>query len=260
MGRSVEEYKRLLQSLLPRGRIWPRNDDSTMAEVLAGIATELSRVEGRQDDLIVEAHVTTTTELVTDHEEDFGLPEVGEELDTTIAGRREDLHSKLVAVGQQDKGYFIAIAAALGFTVDITEHRPAWSGIAAAGDPCGDQENIFYWTAVISIPLGVIPIIDALKYQFEKLKPAHTLVLFDYDGPAFARAFDWAFDSIPWYDGSFWPGEFGAEYDSSFATAYAYDGKFLKGGFDHAFGLGFKGHWGGDFEFNAFDTGFWKPA
>lgn len=41
------DYLRQLQALLPPGPAWPKDDDATLTRMLAALAAELSRVDGR---------------------------------------------------------------------------------------------------------------------------------------------------------------------------------------------------------------------
>lgn len=286
MARTPQQYKELLKQLLPLGRAWTRSTDSTMDEVLQGFSDEPARVDGRGDDLLLERDVTTTTELVTEHEEDFGLPEEGEELGTTLAERRSDLLSKLITRGQQDVNYFISIIRALGYTITIDEFTPAWAGVMQAGDPCGTQENLFYWKVNVfvegnkgafgpdfavsefrSILINDRTFIDTLVRSLDpvilkinKLKPGHTIALFDFYGNSFSRAFDWSFDSVPHNDGTIIPGSFDFNFNKAFAVNYDYDGNYLQGSFCSAFNLAFNAKFGGAFGNNSFSNAFDKEA
>jgi len=209
----AKDYFKMLQALLPRGSAWNRDPDSVLSELLRGMGDELNRLDSRSNDLKVERDTRTTSELLTNHENDLGLPDECSQSEETIQERRNLAHSKLIARGQQDKGYFISLAAALGFTVDIVEFTPFWSGLGASGDECGDQTNIFYWLVQIEgsgeiiefisgssqsgDSLKRIPGIEALTCMIKKYKPAHTSVNFEFVGPEFSSAFNEAFDSMP---------------------------------------------------------------
>lgn len=247
------EYLRLLQSLLPKGKAWNRDESSVLTEFLYGEAEELSRVDKRSDDLLQERDTRYASELLVDHELDLGLPDECSESSLTITERRRAAHSKLIAQGQQSPSYFIELAAAYGWTIIITEYTPFWCGIGMAGDPCGDQEVIFYWKVSIYYdggesvyficgssesgdPLLFIPGLTSLICMLKKYKPAHTTLIFDYIGPEFDRAFNSSFDSLP-----------------------SEEGDYLEGAFWRGFGRGFDVHYGGEFDSNAFDENFRQP-
>ena len=260
MARTIDEYLQLFQSLLPKGKFWNRNVDSVLAQLLKGKADEFIRIEERLEDLLLEVSTKTATELLTEHEEDFGLPEDGQTLAATTAQRRLDLNAKKVAVGQQDKQYFIDIATALGYTTTITEFTPAWVGVTTVGMTVGNGSVMFYFLMNVLIEDGIIIDITNLRDQINKYKPGHTVALFDFVGPPFNRAFDRSFDSIPFYDGTIRPGAFDSMFSIDFAVNNYYDGVYLTGAFNTAFGIGFDRRSGGAFEFNEFGNSFTKPS
>lgn len=254
MARSAENYLRLLQSLLPRGRAWNREEDSNLTEFLYGEAEEFARVEERSNSLLQERDTRKTSELLVDHENDLGLPDECSDPDATIQERRFIAHTKLITLGGQNPQYFIDLAEAYGWTITITEYSPFWCGIHGCGDPCGDQWVIFYWNVTINFgggeiiyftcgssecgdPLAYIPGTSSLICMLNKYKPAHTVLTFDYDGPGFDTGFDSGFDSMP-----------------------SGNEDYLTGGFSKGFSLGFDVCLGGGFSKDGFDSGFDVPA
>jgi len=252
MARIALDYLRLLQSLLPTGKAWNREEGSVLTETLYGNAEEFARVDLRSDNLLAERDTQKTTELLIDHEIDLGLPDECSGDNLTIAERRRIAHSKLIALGQQNPAYYIELAAAQGWTITITEFSPFWCGYHAMGDSCGEQTNIFYWKITITLGGGEIIYFtcgssqcgDQLSYIVDtnslicllnKYKPGHTSLLFDYDGPEFDFAFGPGFDASP-YSGAL----------------------YLTGGFSLGFSIGFERGSGAGFDQNGFDNGFEK--
>ena len=252
MAKSVTDYLRMLQALLPLGKAWNRDPDSTMTEVLTAQADEFVRLDTRSDDLRRERDTRFASELLVDHETDLGLPDECSELSPTITTRRREAHSRLITLGQQNPAYFIELAEALGWTVTITEYTPFWMAVGAMGDPVGDQEVIFYWKVTIAYgggdiiyfttgnseigdPLSYIPGTDTLICILNKFKPGHTTLIWDYDGPEYSNAFSNAFDALPVTDTD------------------------LTGAFAQAFGLSFDVALGGAYD-NSFDINFNKPS
>lgn len=231
MGRTATEYTGLLKALLPRGRAWSR-EAGTMPELLAGMAEEAARVDALIESLLSEKDTRYTTDLVAEHEEDFDLLPGS----LTLAERRLALNAALTAIGGQNKAYFIAVAAALGYTITIDEFRPAWCGVAVAGDPCGDQEVLFYWRVNVAYDADM-PYSDAADLQIilERYKPAHTILLFRLAGPEFSNAFSSAFDAMP-----------------ALTEAQLSVGAFSRYEFSPAFDI----HYGGAFNSEEFDDSF----
>jgi uncharacterized protein YmfQ (DUF2313 family) len=281
MARSSLQYRKQLQSLLPKGRLWNRNEDSILTKVLWGMAEELSRIDGRASNLINEKILATTNELITEHEEDYGLPEEGQELQQTIELRRNELKSKLLEVGQQDKGYLEDICNAFGYNnVWIEEFRPAWCGIACAGDPCGGQLNLFFWKINIDVD-GIKDLViagydigfdngflnNAMFYtanetilvnltkiiaKMNKLKPGHTHVLFDWWNAGFDRGFGRGFRRFYHYD-NYWVGlGFDVSFSDGFENNSSYHGVNYTGGFNYGFSIDFDRNSGGGFSPDGF--------
>jgi uncharacterized protein YmfQ (DUF2313 family) len=263
MARSSDDYKKLLQSLLPKGKLWNRDPNSVLAQILAGLAVEYSRIDGRSEDLLDESFVTKTTELITEHEEDFGLPDEGFSLASTTEKRREDLLFEKQKVGQQDKGYFESIAQTLGYDITIVEYSPFIVGATTVNNPVGDLENLFYWLVGIdvdSVTESAEVNISRLIAKINKIKPAHTIALYDFYGAGFSRGFSIGYNRIPSYDNSWIELGFGRGFSNGFANAYDYDGVNYVGGFSQGFNIGFDRKSGGGFKYNAFSTAFAMPA
>ncbi len=250
--RTPSDYLRLLQSLLPKGTAWNRNEGSALTQFLYGQAEEFARVDNRSGELLNERDTRISSELLVDHETDLGLPDDCSPEGETIQERRLAAHARLIALGQQTPQYFIDVAAAAGWTISITEYTPFWCGIGVCGDPIGDQDNIFHWKITITVseeiiyflcgssqcgdPLQLIKGTDSIICTLTKLKPAHTILTFDVDGPEFSIGYSSGFDSIP-----------------SEETGH------LEGAYSKGFGLGFDVNYGGGFNKDAFGIGYKQP-
>lgn len=234
MTRTYQDYKRLLTALLPRGRAW-RAEDPIRDQLFDGLGAELARVDVRVAEFLAESDVRTTTELVEEHEYEYGIPDGLITADgKTLAERRDQLLMRVRSLGSLHKQYYIDIAAALGYTVHVDEFTPAWSGIAGAGDPCGDQQVMFYWRVNVHYDFNnPFTNYDNLQYILNKLKPAHTVVIFRTFGPAFDSGFSQGFDAQP-------------------------AKRLTIGGFSTGFDKGFDVHYGGGFSGQAFSDGFNK--
>jgi len=254
MRRTATDYLRSLQSLLPQGYAWNRDIDSGLGEFLQGQAEEFARVDGRSADLLIERDTRLASELLIDHELDLGLPDECSPETQTIQERRLAAHSRLIALGQQNPAYYIELAAAYGWTVTITEYSAFICGIHGMEDACGDSDNFFYWKVTITIGGGAIVYfvcgssecgdylsflgdVDDMICVFNKYKPVHTRILWDFDGPEFDIAFAPAFDAMP-------------------STWISY----LEGAFTEAFGTGFDVYHPLEFALAAFDINFRRPA
>ncbi len=114
-----------LQALLPQGAAWPRDPDAMLTKLLAGLAPELARFDQRCAQLLDEVDVRTSAELLADWEAVLGLPDrCAAATSTTLAGRRISAARKLAYQAGHRPVFYVALAAALGFAVEIHEHDP----------------------------------------------------------------------------------------------------------------------------------------
>jgi uncharacterized protein YmfQ (DUF2313 family) len=266
MPRNYQEYRRLLQSLLPKGKFWSRSENSVWTQLLNGMGEELSRVEGRAEDLIDESMPTRIQETLEEWELDFAIPDEGKELETTDDGRRGVISAKYIATGQQNKEYFYEIATKLGYTITIEGIEKSLIGIITIGDHViTEEEGCFYWFVNIDVSSDMTQFftkanIEQLMIDISTRAPGHTIVLFRFTGVEFDRAFSHDFDTTPYYDGSWWPLEFSSEFSNDFANNTYYDGIMLTGSYNNAFDLSFDGLVGGEFFTDEFSTDFLRPS
>src|SRR5262245_6166360 len=128
--RSGRDYAHALLSLLPQGQAWPKAPDSTLTLTVNGLAEYWGFVDGRTADLLErESDPRATFELLTDWERNWGLPDPCiKNPPSDIRLRRIALVEKMTMLGGQSRGFFIGVAAKLGYTVTISEHAPYMCG------------------------------------------------------------------------------------------------------------------------------------
>jgi uncharacterized protein YmfQ (DUF2313 family) len=194
--KTATEYKEQFKALLPPGRLWDalRADGSLADDLVAALAEEFARVDGRAVDLLAEVDPRTAIEWLAEWEEWAGLPDVCSGALTTLQQRRAALLQKLTATGGQSRAYFVELAASLGYAVDIEEFRP-FTCVTACEEPLYDEEWWFTWR--VNAPEQTIidftcesPCEEPLRAWGNKLlecvilagAPAHTHVLFGYGG------------------------------------------------------------------------------
>jgi uncharacterized protein YmfQ (DUF2313 family) len=281
MARTALEYKQLLKSLFPKGRAWNKEQNSVLDQYCYALAEEFKRIEDRQNDLNNESHVLTSTELLSDHENDYGISGDGLSIDE----RREQLHAVLLSTGGLLPSYYIEVLEAAGYTISITEYTPAWVGVATIGDTVGDQTIIFLFTVNVDIngdcgefqpafhnnDFDSRTINDITVFQsrirsltdvieiISEIKPAHMHDRYGYLNAAFDYGFSYDFNSFPSNDDSIPIIQFNHDFDSSFTAQHVYDGDYLIGSFDKNFSPAFDAHFGGAFQNDIFSTDFLRP-
>lgn len=203
MSETSANYLSALLALLPRGRLWDdlRQPGSGLYEILDACAQTFGRFYQRCDDLRTELDPRYTIELLDDWEAFAGLPDpcaVG--LATTLQTRHADLVSKLTRPGGQTPAFYIALAATMGYTIQIVNYRPFVCGLSQCGVnqlmDYGHQVRD-YWSIKVLGPrvtyfrcgeseCGIDPItkIDVatdLECRINRLNQAHKILNFIYE-------------------------------------------------------------------------------
>lgn len=198
MALTAADYRQQLQALLPWGPAWPRAEDATLTHLLDAFAQEFARLDARAHQLLDESIPRTTNELLSDWERVAGLPDnCAGVLRDSVAGRRQVLVSKLISVGGQSPAYFKAVAAEMGYLVQIEEYRSFRAGRARCGERLTNGPWRFAWTVrAAETTVRVFRVGSRagerlaswgnadLECRIRQLAPAHTLVLFAYGGLA----------------------------------------------------------------------------
>lgn len=189
------DFLAALHALLPQGPAWPREPGTVLDALLGALADRAAAQHARIRTLAdEESFPAAASEMLTDWERAYGLPDAcGSEGDST-AQRRAALLSRIAERGGQSRAYFIGVAAALGFDVTIEEIRPFRVGVSSVGDPLYGEDWIFTWrmrapdTTVTPFRVGLSAAGDPLRSWgnarlecvISRIKPAHTTVLFAY--------------------------------------------------------------------------------
>jgi uncharacterized protein YmfQ (DUF2313 family) len=211
----ANDYAAAFLDLLPFGAVWPRDPESVQSRFFSGLAKIWGEnVDPRAADLLTrESDPRQTIELLPDWERNWGLPDpcVAEPL--TIGDRQRALVAKMTMIGGQSRQFFIRLAATIGYNIDIIEYAPYMAGVSRAGDTratgaagepfrwqAGAPEMRFYWSIKVDTvrltwfragwgggQAGVDPhlrigIATDLECLLNRVKPAHTQIVFDYSG------------------------------------------------------------------------------
>lgn len=143
---SQNDYASALGTLLPRGRAWPRASDTVQSAVLRALGRSFQRSDNDADNLIKGAFPATATSMLSEWESTLGLPDdctIGEI--GGVSDRQRSVVSKLISNGGLNRDYYIRVAAALGYSITISQFRPAMSGMSVCGDALNGDEWPFTW-------------------------------------------------------------------------------------------------------------------
>lgn len=191
---TAADFLRALQALLPRGRAWPTDADAVQTQTLTGVAAEFANVANRGGDLILDAFPASTDELLPEWEASLGLPDPCQGEAPDLADRRAQVVARFAGGFAPSVPDFINYAATLGYTVTIIEFAPFRFGINHFGDPMYGVAWANAWTvrSPTIMPsffqFGLSAFGDyfaqwgntVLQCEFGRLKPAHTVVNFQY--------------------------------------------------------------------------------
>ncbi len=197
---------RVLEALMPRGRLLRVEPGSRFEALLQALAGVLADVELRLLDLVDESDPRTTYELLEEWERTLGLPGecLGEPL-PTLSLRRLAILARLRRGVEQSAADLVWLASALGFQVEVFEPRPFRCGVSSCGDGLWNEASVwtFYVHAAASSPVFATcgdstcgqRITDwnnlVLECEVGSWKPAHTVAHHVYDLPP-AEAGPWS--------------------------------------------------------------------
>jgi uncharacterized protein YmfQ (DUF2313 family) len=189
-------YARQLQALLPSGAAWPREPDSVLAQVLLAEAQEFARLDLRAAEFLEETDPRTAYELLPDWERVLGLPDPCTAAATSVAARQLACWRKLAFQAGQTPAFYIALAASIGFEIEVHEFDPDvddYDASLAAEVAAGRWR--FIWRVhvlnggtfnfmVAGDPAGSALVEGDQALDLECIlsaaKPAHTHVIFSY--------------------------------------------------------------------------------
>jgi len=195
----LDNYLAQAKELLPKGALWKTVKGGRLWGILNFTAGQTSTCHSRIEKLIMESDPETASELLSDWEEFAGLPDECSPLPEgqTITERQEAVVEKLTGRGSMSVARFYEIARKMGYEITIREYRPFTCGRSVCGGPdqLGDTRARFWWRVTIHGPrahyfrtgrnragdrLGwASPAID-LECFFNRRKPAHTTIIFEY--------------------------------------------------------------------------------
>ena len=136
---TVAKYKRLLQRLLPFGSAWQRVKEHPLWEALAG---EFCRVDERGKDLLREIDPRSSTELLDDWEQLYGIPDECTPEDRTEEDRRNQIVQKMAVKGSLSKSFYEEIGAFYGFDIDVFNLVPFTVGRRRVGHALTNSESL----------------------------------------------------------------------------------------------------------------------
>ncbi|UFH28833.1 YmfQ family protein [Pseudomonas sp. CIP-10] len=160
MAMTEDDYRDQLQQLFPPGPAFDPELQPDVAQLIAGSAPELARVDAAAAQLSLEQNPATVTWLLADWEAYLGLPDActvpGSQ---TLEERRQAVINKLTATGAPQRSYYLSLANQAGVEAQIAEFRPPRAGPAVAGDFLyGDG---WPWSWQVQVPIDLFATVEA---------------------------------------------------------------------------------------------------
>lgn len=183
----------LLALLLPPVALDPNGPN--LATELAAEGNALDGVQAAADQILDEADPRTTAAMLPDWERVYGLPDpyvVAAGIDQSFQERRAALVAKATLQGGQSRAFFIALAAALGYAITITEGAPQTTESDTEYPVYDEQYRFVWWANAPAVTVRDRTSEDdsematavwgngLLEAMINRYKPAHTLALFAY--------------------------------------------------------------------------------
>lgn len=191
-------YTEQLQALLPPGKAWNKEAKSNLTALLGALASGFVRVHQRAERLVLEADPRSTIEMLPEWEANLGLPEICASTTQTLQERVAAVVEKFTRTGGQSRQYFIDIAEKQGYQVQLETFKPFIAGISRCGDALNgghdvrlnwrirvlEARNVYFRTGISRCGERLLTIRRAedLECILNKLKPAHTNLIFAYEG------------------------------------------------------------------------------
>ena len=195
-----DAYRDQIHALLPAGRAWPEEADTTLDDLVQAIAVAFAEIDLNDANLLDEIRPSTTFDLLPEWERVAGLPDSCSVLGSTAAVRRASLLEKLVTKPSLHPSEFERIGRTFGVDITVSDldqsRAETW---AAAQMPAVDVTNgkwRFIW--FITIPtsadvqrLNTLSDVDTaflsvqrnteMECRLQKANPAHTTLVIEYE-------------------------------------------------------------------------------
>jgi len=194
VSRAQESVLASLVGKLPVGWLLSKRGGNLDA-VLDAIAAPIANVEAEAEAVMDEVDPRMAVAFLPDFERVLGPDPCGRDLGPrTLEQRQRQAHQRWTATGGQSIPYFLALATALGVSIEIEEFWPSRCGTLLAGMPLISEGEQFTWRVRLTLihewvfragqnmagePLGGFTLSD-IECELRRLKPAHTLLVIAY--------------------------------------------------------------------------------
>ena len=189
---SAQDFARALLALLPSGRVWPKDLESTQGLFMQALAQVYVRQTARSRNLVVDAFPATTVELLPEWE---NTPDPCAGPSPTLGQRIAQVVARLTDSGGQSVAYFVELARRLGYDITVTQYAPsrfgrrfgslfggeAWAHAWRVNAPQFTRRGITFGRSAFGEPFSTWGN-TVLLCELQAAAPAHTILNFSYQG------------------------------------------------------------------------------
>jgi len=176
---SSADFTSALLSLLPRGRVWPKELSSVQAQSISCFAPTFQRISDSAVNLLADTFPATAVDFLGEWESTLGLPDACAGIAPTEDERRRQVIARFTNSGGQSIGHFAAYALGLGYTITVTQYAPFRMGQSVMGQALGNDDWFFTWTVNAPLSSGAYGN-KVLECELREAMPGHTILNFHY--------------------------------------------------------------------------------
>ncbi|MEJ0020740.1 MAG: putative phage tail protein [Acetobacteraceae bacterium] len=195
LGLTADDFRQGAGGAIPRGYAWNASPDTVQGQTWGGIAGAVQQLHARAGVLSEqESDPGRAVELLADWEHAYGLPDHCTPFNATIQQRQAALVARIASQGGQSIAYYVAVAAALGYSITITEFRPFRVSRSRVGDALLGEPWLHTWRVnAPSVTMQYFRVGRSavgerlrtwgngeLQCRLGELAPAHTVLQFAY--------------------------------------------------------------------------------
>lgn len=145
---SAADYADAARASMPRGKVWPDDPDSVQGQILSALGPTFARADAAGMAILAGSLPgSNLSGFLPEWEATLNLPDPCAGMSPTFQQRFDQVRARFIAGGGQSRTRYIEIAAALGFTITLTNYSPFRAGQSAVGQPLSSDA----WTFVLGI-------------------------------------------------------------------------------------------------------------
>ena len=189
-----DAYREQIHALLPAGRAWPEEADTTLDALVRAVAAQVAEIDSSAANLLTEILPNSTFALLPDWERVTGLPDVCSVLGSSVTIRRASLLEKLVTKPTLHASEFERIGRTYGATITVEElDQPRadaivgldttsgkWRFVWWIGIPLSADLRFFRMTSRVNERFATFSRNTELECRLQNAAPAHTHLVVGY--------------------------------------------------------------------------------